>query len=259
MEGSARERPGKRKLSETGAESPAAKSVKWSATGSASAHAQPHSHKREILFVTGNQGKLREVTAYLADGSHVSSRKLDLLEIQGTAEDIVRAKLAEAQHAVGRGVALLVEDTNLCLTAYGGFPGPYIKACLSLSGRAGLISMANGKDDRGATAVCLFGFIDVDGAISLFKGVCEGSIATSAAGESGFGWDPVFIPKDGGGRTFAEMTTEEKNRISHRAKALALLKPFIDKWLAKGVAVTGGADACCADDCHCRTAAEGDD
>jgi len=176
-----------------------------------------------LTFVTGNSKKLEEVTAILAAGAPLPvtlvSAPLDLPELQGAPRDIAAAKARAAADAVGGPVC--VEDTGLEFRALNGLPGPYIKWFLASVGHAGLVAMLAGFEDKGADATCTFAFAAGPGAEPvLFEGRTPGRIVP-ARGDNQFGWDPVFQPDEGGGRTYAEMEKAAKNAISHRYRALA--------------------------------------
>ncbi|ORC90401.1 Inosine triphosphate pyrophosphatase family protein isoform 1 [Trypanosoma theileri] len=181
-----------------------------------------------LTLVTGNAGKLREVQACLAGHVDLESVALDLPELQSdTVAAVSRAK-AQAAYALLRR-PVLVEDTGLCLDALNGLPGPYIKWFLQRMGPTGLARLPSGFDTRSAQAVCVFTYCtgdegDADGKVTQFVGCCEGSIVEIPRGKEGFGWDSIFQPNEGNGSTFAEMSMDEKNKISHRSKALILLK-----------------------------------
>ncbi|GMT37351.1 hypothetical protein PFISCL1PPCAC_28648, partial [Pristionchus fissidentatus] len=156
---------------------------------------------------------------------------IDLDEFQGEIEEIARRKCEAAAEKVDGFV--MVEDTSLCFNALGGLPGPYIKWFLKVRmleklGPSGLHQMLSGYEDKGAQAVCAMAFTHGKGlSITVIKGVCEGRIV-SPRGPANFGWDPCFEPLDTG-KTFAEMSSEEKNKISHRSKALAALREALEK------------------------------
>jgi inosine triphosphate pyrophosphatase len=118
---------------------------------------------------------------------------------------------------------VLVEDTCLCFNALKGLPGPYIKWFLEKLGHEGLNNLLMAYEDKSAYALCAFSFSRGPGAEPLtFLGKTPGKIVP-ARGPTDFGWDPVFQP-DGYDQTYAEMAKEEKNKISHRYKSLALVK-----------------------------------
>lgn len=85
--------------------------------------------------------------------------------------------------------------------------------------------MLTGFEDKSGTAVCTFGFADESGDVKLFRGETNGTIVDPSGGQ-GFGWDSCFLP-DGSNQTYAEMTSHDKNQISHRKKALSKLKDYL--------------------------------
>ena len=172
-----------------------------------------------LIFVTSNLGKLREAEAVL--GVKLAHRALDLVEIQSLIlEEVVHHKAVMAWERVGRPV--VVEDTSLELVGMNGFPGPLVRWLLVSVGPEGICRLADAFADRRAIVHCLT--CAVDGGEEAFGlGTVEGTIAKAPRGRKGFGWDSVFEPS-GGRKTYAEMGAAEKNRISHRRKALEELK-----------------------------------
>jgi inosine triphosphate pyrophosphatase len=180
---------------------------------------------RPLVFVTGNPKKLEEVQAILGDSLPLQGQPVDLPELQGKPEDISRAKCRVAARQVEGPV--IVEDTCLCFNALKGLPGPYIKWFLDDLGHDGLNKLLAGFDDKTAYALCTFAFSPSPDAEPLvFAGRTEGRIVP-ARGPPNFGWDPIFEP-EGFDQTFAEMTKETKNSISHRRKAVNALKEFLE-------------------------------
>lgn len=179
---------------------------------------------RPIVFVTGNIKKAEEFVAILGKSfpHMVESRKIDLPEYQGEINDICINKCKEAARIVKGPV--LIEDTCLCFNAMGGLPGPYIKWFLEKIGPDGLYQMLTGWEDKSAYAVCTFAYSPggENDSILLFQGKTEGHIV-SPRGTREFGWDPCFQPL-GYDKTYAELPKEEKNKISHRSKALQEFK-----------------------------------
>ncbi|KAK9480365.1 inosine triphosphate pyrophosphatase-like protein [Lipomyces japonicus] len=176
-----------------------------------------------ITFVTGNANKLKEVQAIMA-GVELTNQSLDLEEIQGSILEIAESK-AKTAAAIIKG-PVLVEDTALSFTAYGGLPGPYIKWFMQNVGHEGLNKMLAAFDDKSAQAICTFAFTEGPGQpVKIFQGVQDGTIV-EARGPVGFGWDPTFLPT-GYDQTYAEMPKSLKNTISHRYKALQLLKQYL--------------------------------
>ena len=174
----------------------------------------------DLVFVTSNPGKLREAEAVL--GRSLDHSGLELPELQTLdLEEVVRAKAKAAWERLGRPV--LVEDTGLELAGLGGFPGPLVRWLLTSVGPEGICRIAECFEDPRVTARCLV--CATDGSAEVFgEGIVEGTIARAPRGEGGFGWDSVFVPTDGGDRSYGEMSEEEKNRISHRHKAFIALR-----------------------------------
>lgn len=175
---------------------------------------------KPITFVTGNAKKLEELVAILGPSfpRKVVSKKIDLPELQGEINEICIKKCKEAAKLVDGPV--LVEDTCLCFNAMKGLPGPYIKWFLEKLGPEGLYQMLAGWEDKSAQAVCTLGFSEgIDSEPIVFQGITKGTIVPPS-GPRDFGWDPVFKPNDYQ-QTYAEMPKLEKNKISHRYRALA--------------------------------------
>ncbi|XP_022924853.1 inosine triphosphate pyrophosphatase [Cucurbita moschata] len=176
---------------------------------------------RPVTFVTGNAKKLEEVRAILGNSVPFRSLKLDLPELQGEPEDISKEKARLAAIQVNGPV--LVEDTCLCFNALKGLPGPYIKWFLEKIGHEGLNNLLLAYEDKSAYASCIFSFsLGPEAEPITFVGNTPGKIVLPR-GPNDFGWDPIFQP-DGYDQTYAEMSKEEKNKISHRYRALALVK-----------------------------------
>ncbi|CAA7398989.1 unnamed protein product [Spirodela intermedia] len=176
---------------------------------------------RPVTFVTGNAKKLEEVRAILGDSIPFRSLKLDLPELQGEPDEISKEKARLAAIQVNGPV--LVEDTCLCFNALNGLPGPYIKWFLEKTGHEGLNNILKAYEDKSAYAMCIFSLaLGPTTEPMSFCGKTHGKIVPPR-GPTDFGWDPIFQP-DGHDQTYAEMAKDEKNRISHRSKALALVR-----------------------------------
>ena len=155
---------------------------------------QAAQRKIPITFITGNAKKLEEfmqiMTGDLAESYAIDNIGLDLMEIQGTPEEIAKNKVKLAASKCNTPV--LTEDVSLCFNAYNGLPGPYIKDFLGSVGREGLWKMIQNFDDKTAYAQCIFAFCEGPDAEPLvFTGRCNGQIV-EPRGENMFGWDPVF-------------------------------------------------------------------
>ena len=173
-----------------------------------------------ITFITSNDNKAREVEAIL--GMKVEKVDIELPEIQALdVEDVVIDKAKGAYEAVKR--VLVVEDTGLYISSLNGFPGALAKWVLKTLGRETLCELLSGKDRSAMakTCVCLH-----DGKkFHLFIGSIKGTIAQFPRGNSGFGWDSIFIP-EGYDKTFAELGSVEKNKISMRQIAFRKLHDY---------------------------------
>ena len=190
-------------------------------------------NKRKIInFVSGNKNKLKELNEILSSNIkdiEVKQLDIDLPELQGYPEDIVKGKLKLAlEKAKDLKGPVLVEDTSLCFNAYGGLPGAYIKYFLKAIKPEGLYKMACAFDDHSAYAQSIYGLQKNEKEEpQLFIGKTEGEIV-APKGDNNFGWDPCLKPSCSD-KTFAEMEEKEKNRISHRGKST---KAMIN-WLKK--------------------------
>ncbi len=175
------------------------------------------------FFATKNPNKLREVNEIL--GKKLQQIEVELFEPQGlNVAKVVEEKAIDAFHKIGKPV--IVEDTGLEFSAWNGLPGALIKWFMEAVGNDGILKMFQGETNRQATAKTAIGFYDGT-KCHVFLGEARGTIPTEIRGQSGFGWDPIFIP-DGYKKSFAEMTAEEKNAISMRKLALLRLKEFFD-------------------------------
>jgi non-canonical purine NTP pyrophosphatase (RdgB/HAM1 family) len=179
---------------------------------------------KTITLVTGNEHKLEEWRQQWPLDTELSSRNLELTEVQGTSEHIVTEKVKQAFSVVGTPV--IVEDVAAGLDRLNGFPGPYIKDLIQrlkeaedLDARDGLFAIVKGSGEA-ATAHCVAAYYDGE-QLLIATGTVHGT-AVEARGERGFGFDFSFIPL-GETRTYAEMSPEEKAQTSHRARAIKLL------------------------------------
>jgi inosine triphosphate pyrophosphatase len=151
-------------------------------------------------------------------------KDIDLPEIQGEPENIIKEKCKIAVEKVQGPV--LVEDTCLCFEALNGLPGPYVKWFLKKIGCEGLQKLLLAYENKTATAMCTFAYSTglPSDPVHLFCGKTEGCIVLPR-GPRDFGWDPIFQPV-GFDVTYAEMGKDVKNTISHRYKALILMRDF---------------------------------
>jgi len=169
-----------------------------------------------LTFVSSNPGKVREVREVLARyGIRVRWRKRVLPEPQAaTLREVVRAKLDATRDLTG---TVLVEDSGLFIPSLKGFPGVYSAHLLDLWGFGPIFELLRHRD-RAAYFQTVAG-IRRGTRYTMFAGEVRGRIAARPAGRNGFGYDPIFVPR-GWDRTFAEVPSEAKNAISHRARAV---------------------------------------
>lgn len=194
-----------------------------------------------IIFATGNQGKMREIREILADlGLPVLSMKE-----AGADPDIVEDGQTFAENAEIKaravwactGDVVLADDSGLAVDYIGGEPGIYSARYMGedtsyeIKNRNIIrrLEGASGRE-RSARFVCDIAAVLPDGRVVHTEGTMEGLIAQEPAGDGGFGYDPIlYLPEYG--KTSAELTMEEKNRISHRGKALEAMKRVLKEEL----------------------------
>ena len=180
-----------------------------------------------LVLATRNPGKVAELAARLSGlgAEVVTAASLGAPPVDEDADTLVgnAAKKAQAlwEHA---GLPALADDTGLEVDALGGAPGVYSARfagpdASDADNRGALLARLGHRADRAARFRTVLAFVDAGG-VHTFDGVCEGAITSEESGDGGFGYDSVFRPADGDGRTFAQMTAGEKNRISHRGRAL---------------------------------------
>jgi XTP/dITP diphosphohydrolase len=174
-----------------------------------------------IRFVTSNEGKVREAREYLGDVEQVD---YDYTEVQSDdLAEIAAHGAREAYDQLETDEPILVDDAGLFVDALGGFPGPYSAYVEDTVGVERVYRLVDMEENTRAAFRTVLAYYDGD-EVQTFEGAVRGRIV-APRGEGGFGYDPIF---EYDGKTMAEMTTEEKNAISHRGRALA---KFAD-WLA---------------------------
>jgi len=182
-----------------------------------------------LCFASNNAHKLEEIQALLPASIKLLSLAdigchEELPETQDTLEGNARQKADYVRQHYG--MACFADDTGLEVTALGGAPGVYSARYagpqrLAADNVAKLLQELRGQADRSARFRTVISLALADGSFHDFEGAVEGVITEEARGTNGFGYDPVFEPLEGGGRTMAEMSAAEKNQISHRARATA--------------------------------------
>jgi XTP/dITP diphosphohydrolase len=187
-----------------------------------------------LVLATGNPGKAAELAAVLGaaeglDGLELLSRPPELPEPEEDGDTLVaNARLKALAVVAATGEAAVADDTGLEVAALGGAPGlrtaRYAGEGATFDDNiAKLLRQLDGVADRRARwrTVALVAF--PDGRELAAEGTCDGVIAEARRGEGGFGYDPVFVPDAGDGRTLAELDREEKNSLSHRGHAFRAL------------------------------------
>jgi XTP/dITP diphosphohydrolase len=192
-----------------------------------------------IVFATNNQHKVDEIRSALPKEFSIISLKeagidIEIPEPHETLEDNAAEKARTIHHLTNS--HCFSEDTGLEVYSLDNEPGVH-SARYSGEDRSfdknidKLLSKLNGSQERSArfrTVICLI----IGRNEQFFEGICEGAIVSEKRGNSGFGYDPVFVPS-GSKKTFAEMTIEEKNQYSHRKKAMDKLVAFLNHFDGK--------------------------
>lgn len=188
----------------------------------------------KFVLASKNEGKLREIKSMLSKYNLEVCLESDIgvdIEVEETGDTFEDNSMLKASAVMkATGIPSIADDSGLCIDALGGQPGVY-------SARFGgettdyntkcntILSMMADAKDRSAHFECVISCYFPNGDIIVAHGECHGKIAHKPAGYNGFAYDMIFIP-DGYDKTFAELEAEEKNKISHRGKAI---KDFEDK------------------------------
>lgn len=172
-----------------------------------------------LIFVTSNRHKFEEVSELAAKhGIELEQRDTPYIEIQAEKlEDVVRPGVQQAC-AILKAPCFL-EDAGLFVRALRDFPGPYSKFVFRTLGNQGLLKLLSGESDRRAEFRSAVGYCEPGKKPEVFTGKVRGTIAPEAKGAYGFGFDPIFLAENTD-KTFGEMEVWEKNKFSHRARAI---------------------------------------
>ena len=170
-----------------------------------------------VCMATSSRHKYLEARHVLAEyGVELEHLPVERVEIQ--ADDPGEIAAYSLSQIDSEGKPVLVEDAGIFIDHYGGFPGPYSSYALGTINLLGILRLMVGVEDRGASFQSVIAYRD-GGETRLFRGIVKGAISHEIRGSNGFGYDPIFIPDEGEGRTFGEMANAEKNTLSHRARA----------------------------------------
>ncbi len=192
---------------------------------------------KELIVATRNRGKIHEITALLAGLVDQVSSAADFADFPETIEDGVTFEdnaLKKAREAARfTGLPALADDSGLAVDALDGCPGVFSARFAGehagdAANNALLLEKCHNipEGQRQAAFVCVVAFVTPDGEEQLFTGRISGQILSSARGEGGFGYDPLFLV-DGFDRSMAELTLAEKNGVSHRAQAIGKFLEYL--------------------------------
>jgi XTP/dITP diphosphohydrolase len=182
--------------------------------------------KNRIWLGTGNLNKVKEASEILAPyGIKLEHYPLKRVEIQS--DDPAEIAIYSLK-TVPLEIPIAIEDAGLFISQYRGFPGPYSSYVLERLQNPGILKLMEDVENRSAQYLSVIAYRDENGT-QIFRGTVEGIISNRIRGINGFGYDPIFIPKEGDGRTFGEMRDNEKNKISHRARAFQALAECFTK------------------------------
>jgi XTP/dITP diphosphohydrolase len=194
-----------------------------------------------LVVATGNPGKLVELRELLG-GLDLALRSLAELGLPSPEETgktfAENAELKARAAATAAGTWALGDDSGLCVDALGGAPGLHSARYASTdeARRARLLRELSGvpAERRGAHFLCAAALCAPDGRLFRAEGRVYGAIAFAPRGTNGFGYDPLFLPAETPGLTLAELPSAEKNRLSHRGRALVGLRPVLESVVRGG-------------------------
>jgi XTP/dITP diphosphohydrolase len=187
--------------------------------------------KEKLYFITGNNNKFNEIQKLFQKEElpyEIIQNAIETTEIQASSiKEVALFKLKSIKEKLMN--SFFIEDAGFFVDApLNGFPGVYSKYVLNTIGNKGVLNLIKDFDKTKAHFEAVFAlYFTPTSEIHLFEGIVEGKVARSIKGRGGFGFDPIFIPNDFPDRTFAELTIEEKNLVSHRGKACRKLLDFL--------------------------------
>ena len=186
-----------------------------------------------LVCASANVHKVEEMNALLTDIVHLVPRPAELGDIHETGSTLLENAVIKAE-AVAAFVHAdaIADDTGLEVDALDGAPGVWSarfagEPLSDARNRALLLERLAGIVNRSARFRTVLAIVRADGTVIHADGTCNGTIALAERGDNGFGYDSVFIPNDGDGRTFAELSSDEKNALSHRARAVVALRELL--------------------------------
>jgi XTP/dITP diphosphohydrolase len=189
----------------------------------------------KLVVATGNRGKLVEFEELLG-GLGIALLALSDVGLEPPEETgttfAENAAIKATFAATRSGLWALADDSGLCVAALGGAPGLLSARYAPTDGerRAKLLREIAGAADRSAYFFCAAALCGAGGApLHAAEGRVDGEIAFAPRGTNGFGYDPIFLPRETPGRTLAELPAAEKNGLSHRGRAVAKLRPLLER------------------------------
>ena len=183
----------------------------------------------QLVCASANPDKVIEIAAILDGVVDLLPRPPGVPDVVEDADTLIgNARLKAAAICEAADLPAVSDDTGLFVEALGGAPGVYAARFAGpdatyADNRSKLLHALEGSDNRRASFVSAVVVMWPDGREIAVEGVCRGTIADRELGDRGFGYDPIFVPDDGDGRSFSQMSDNEKNQISHRARALHAL------------------------------------
>jgi len=177
---------------------------------------------KTLTIVTSNDGKYKEYKEKLGDHySEVEMADLGYPEIQA---DELKDVVEFAMEVLSERSPLIIDDSGLFIDTLNGFPGVYSSYVMRTIGCGGILSLMENREDRKSRFECVIGYLGEEK--KIFKGISKGIITQEKRGTGGFGYDPIFQPEESE-KTYAEMSSQEKNNISHRGRAMEELLDFV--------------------------------
>jgi XTP/dITP diphosphohydrolase len=187
------------------------------------------------VLASANPDKAREIRGVLESAMEIDliDRPADLADVEETGSTLEENALLKARAVMeATGLPAIADDTGLEVEALDGAPGVYTARFAGENATyaenvAKILRELDGVGHRRARFRAVAAVAFPDGRTLVAEGAMDGEIATAPRGENGFGYDPVFIPAEGDGRTFAEMSSDEKHATSHRGRSLRALAELL--------------------------------
>ena len=188
-----------------------------------------------LVCASANPKKVAEIARLLPQWVQLLPRPEHVGDVEETAPTLEGNAIIKAVEIANAAEEwAIADDTGLEVIALAGAPGVHSarfagENATDAENRTLLLEQLDGVADRSARFRTVVALVNSKGEMHFVSGECVGSIAETERGDSGFGYDSIFVPADGDGRTFAEMSAEEKDVISHRGRALAQLPALLSR------------------------------